>query len=197
MEPISIALGLAGLGMQIFGGLGAADVAKQQAQISAQSAQISGQVAGDEMQINAQKQQQVQLEAGREKLQNIRNVQQARARGLATATTGGAQFSSGLAGAQASAESQGGVNELGINQNLSIANNVFGINQDIGNKRIRMAQLGSQSALLGGQAATDQGIASLGGALIKSGPIIGSFAKNIGGSGSGMFFNNSPWSVEV
>jgi hypothetical protein len=186
MDPISVGLGLAGLGMQLFGGLGQASVSKQQAGISAEVATISGQVAGDEQKIEAQRQQQMQLEAGRLQLQNFRNVQQAKAQGLAAATAGGAQFGSGLAGAQAGATDQGLYNSLGISQNLAIGQNIFGINSDISQKRIQMAGLQSQSALLGGQAATDQGYQSLGGALIKAGPTIGAFGKNIAGGG-GLF----------
>src|ERR1700731_1216850 len=102
MDPISIGLGIAGLGMQLFGGLGQADVAKQQSQISAQIAGISGGVAQDEQAIQVQKQQQMQLEASRSNLQNFRNVQQAHAQSLASATSSGAEFGSGLKGAQAS-----------------------------------------------------------------------------------------------
>lgn len=185
MEPLSIGLGIAGLAMQVFGGLGAAGIAKQQANISSAVAGVGGQIASDEQQINAQKQQQVQLEAQRESLQNFRNVQKAKALGLTSATAQGAQFGSGLAGGQASATDTGYTNALGINQNLGIANNVFALNADVSNKKIGISELQSQSALLGGQAATDQGIASLGGALIKSGPTIGSFAKNIGSIGTG------------
>jgi len=75
MDPISIGLGLAGLGMSLFGGLGQASVVRQQAQISAQVAGVSGQIAGDEQQVQAQRQQQMELEANRQQLQNFRNVQ--------------------------------------------------------------------------------------------------------------------------
>lgn len=180
MEPLSIGLGLAGLGMQLFGGLGSAGVAKQQAQISSQVANVSGQIAGDEQQVEAQKYQQMQLEANRANLQNFRKTQQVKAQGLAAATAGGAQFGSGLAGAQGAETDQGLYNSLGINQNLQIGQNIFGINSDISSKRIQIAGLQSQSALLGGQAATDQGISSLGGALLKIGPTVGAAAKNAG-----------------
>src|SRR5258708_36184860 len=152
MEPISTGLGLAGIAMQIFGGLGAAGVAKQQAQISAQVAGISGQIAGDEQQVQAQKQQQMQLEANRAQLQNFRNVQQARAQSLAGATNEGAQFGSGLQGGLAAASTEGGINALGISQNLEIGRNIFGIDTDISQKRIQIAGLQSKSALLGGEA---------------------------------------------
>lgn len=178
MDPISIGLGLAGLGMQIFGGMSAASNAKQQAQVSAG-------VSADEQQINVQKQQQMQLEANRQITENFRNVQRVQAQGLATATSGGAQFGSGIQGAQAEAASQGAYNAQGVSQNLEIGQNIFGITSDINSKRMQLASLG-------GQAATDQGIASLGGALIKAGPTIGGFAKNIGASGGSLMGGGSP-----
>lgn len=185
MEPVSLALGLAGLGMQLFGGLSAASNAKQQAQVSSQ-------IAGDEQQINVQKQQQMQLEANRKITENFRNVQKVRAQGMAAATAGGAQFGSGIAGAQAGEADQGLVNAGGVNKNLEIGENIFGVTTDINAKKMQLASLG-------GDAATAQGIASLGGALIKSGPMIGSFTKNIGasapGGSGGMFFNSGGWGV--
>src|SRR6266404_4440835 len=153
MDPVSIGLGLAGLGLSLFG--------------------------GDEQQVQAQKQQQMELEANRAQLQNFRNVQQAQARSVAGATAGGAQFGSGLQGGLAAASDEGGVNALGISQNLEIGRNIFGIDTDISQKRIQIAGLQSRSALLGGQAATGQGYQSLGGAAIKAGPIIGAAYKNI------------------
>lgn len=180
MDPISIGLGLAGLGLSLFGGAEQASVAKQQAQISAQVANVSGQISQDELQVQAQKQQQVQLEANRQQLQNFRNVQQAQAQSVAAATAQGAQFGSGLQGGLASASAEGNTNALGIAQNLEIGKNIFGIDTDISQKRIQIAGLQSQSALLGGKAAEGQGFQSLGGALLKSGPIIGAFAQNQG-----------------
>lgn len=190
MEFLSAGIGIAGLAMQLFGGLGGASVSKQQSQLNAQSAQISGQVSADEGKINEQKKMQVGLEAQRAQLENFRNVQKAQAHNLNTATQQGAQFGSGLAGGQAEAQDQGGVNALGIGQNLEISNNIFGIDADISSKRVQMANLQSQSAQLGGDAATYQGISSLGGALVKAGPTIGSFSQNIfsgfgGGTGTG------------
>jgi len=166
MEPISVGLGIVGLGMQLFGGFAGAGVAKQQAQVSEEIAQ-------DEQKINIQKQQQMQLQAQRSNLENFRNVQKAQAQSLAAATAQGAQFGSGLQGGQAQIKDQGLYNALGVNQNLQIGQNIFGINSDISAKK-------EQLASLGGQAATDQGIASLGGAIMKAGPIVGAFGKNFG-----------------
>jgi hypothetical protein len=174
MEPISIGLGIVGLGMQLFGGMGQAAVAKQQAQVSMG-------IAADEQQVQVQKQQQMQLEAQRQGLQNFRNVQQAQATSLSRATSQGAEFGSGLQGGLAGASNEGFQNALGINQNLEIGKNIFGIDTDISAKRIQMAQLG-------GQAATYQGEQSLGGAFLKAGPIVGAFGKNLTGSGGSFGF---------
>lgn len=164
MEPISLGLGVIGLGMQLFGSSASAGVSRQMANVS------SG-IAADEQQINAQKLQQTQLQARRMQLENMRNVQRLRAQATASAVNQGANFGSGLSGGLGQITSQGTSNALGINQNLQIAQNVFGINNDISGKRMQMAQLQ-------GQMASDQGIASLGQSIMKSGPIIGQFGKD-------------------
>lgn len=174
MEPISAGLAIVGMGMSLFGGLGAAKV-------SAEQAQISGQIAADDQQINVQKQHQMTLEAGRRNLQQFRQIQQQQALATSRATSQGAQFGSGLAGGLAETESEGLFNVQGVNQNLEIGQNIFGINSDISAKKMQLAALG-------GQAATDQGIASLGGSIMKAGPTIGAFAQNAY-SGLGNSFN--------
>jgi hypothetical protein len=178
MDPITIGLEAVGLGMQIFGGLSGASNAKQQAEVSSQ-------ISADEQRVNDQKEQQMQLEASRAQTENFRKTQQARAQGLAAATSQGAQFGSGLAGGQAAATDQGLLNSRNISQNLQIGENIFGIDRDISSKKMQLASLG-------GEAATDQGISSLGGALIKAGPTIGSFGKNIGASGGLFMGGGSP-----
>lgn len=166
MDPISIGLGVVGLGLKLFGGSEASDAAKHQAQISQQ-------IAGDEQQINAQKSQAMELSAKRQQLENVRNVQRARSMALTSATSQGAQFGTGLPGGEAQAEDQGMFNALGINQNLMIGRNISGINDNISGLKGQMA--GAQSS-----AASAQGLQSLGGALISSGPTIGALSKNAG-----------------
>ena len=177
MDPISIGLGVVGLGLQLFGGSKQADAAKQQAQ-------VSGQIAQDEQAINVQKQQQMQLEGRRSQLQNFRNAQRLRAQATNAATNQGAQFGSGLQGGIAGVTDQSLQNSEGITQGMQISQNIFGINTKISGEKVQMAQLG-------GQAAEGAGLASLGGSLIKAGPIIGGFGKDFfSGSGSnigGMF----------
>lgn len=187
MDPITIGLMAVGTGLQIYGGMKQSGIAKQQAAIGQQQASISADEAAQEQGINYQKQQQMQLQASRMQLENFRNVQRARAQGLNTAVSQGAQFGSGLQGGQAQATDQGYTNALGINQNLEIGNNIFGYNNAISQDRIKSAGLQSQSAALGGDAATASGISSLGGALVKTGPTIGAMAKGINFSGLNLF----------
>jgi len=164
MDPISLGLGVVGLGMQIFGGMG-------QSKIAGQTAAYSADIASQEQSINAQKQIQMGLQARRSQLENVRNAQRARATATAAATSQGAQFGSGLQGGLAGVTDQATTNALGINQNFEIGSNIAGYNNNISSDKMNIAALGGQSA-------TDAGMASLGGALMKSGPIIGGFGKD-------------------
>lgn len=89
---------------------------------------------------------------------------------MAAAVNQGAQFGSGIQGGQAQATDQGLFNSAGINQNLEIGRNIFGLNDQISGQKSLMSQ--SQSAQ-----ATDQGIASLGGAVVKNAGMIGNIAS--------------------
>lgn len=182
MDPISLSLAAVGFGMQLFGGMGQAHVAGQIAQVSQDKAQEEGQ-------INSLKQQQVRLEASRTQMQNIRNMQQSRAMASASATAQGAQFGSGIQGGLANVTSQGLFNMVGVNSALQTSEGIYGHNQKI-------TQDNSQIASLGGQSATDAGYASIGGALMKAAPGLGSIfgggnSSGYGGLASGNAFNNS------
>lgn len=176
MDPISLSLQAIGFGLQLFGGMSQANTSKQIAQVSQDKAQ-------HEMQINTLKQQQVRLEASRTQMQDVRNLQRARAMSLSSATTQGAQFGSGLQGGQADVTNQGLFNIQGVNQALQTSEGIYGHNQSI-------TQDNSKIAGLQGEAATAQGISSIGGALMKSAPGIGSIFgggnyKSGGGNYSG------------
>lgn len=173
MDPLSLGLMAGGLVLSAIGGFGASSTAHQ-------SAQVSMDIAHQEQGINDQKRMQMTLQSQRSQLENFRNVQRARAQGLNSATNQGAQLGSGLAGGQAQAQDQGAYNALGLNQNLQIGNSIANYNDNISADKIQMAQLG-------GQMATDQGLMSLGGALIKAGPTIGAIGKGFGGFNFGSF----------
>lgn len=166
MDPISAGLGVVGLGMQLYGSLSGSSDARR-------ASEINQQIAGDEGQINEQKRKAMELSGRRQQLEVMRNNQRLRAQATNAATNQGAQFGSGLAGGLAQIQDQSFFNLQGINQNLEVGRNIFGINQDISQKK-------QQLASIQGDMMTDQAIGSLGGALMKMGPTIGGLAKDTG-----------------
>lgn len=91
--------------------------------------------------IEEQKQKAMELDARRQQLEVIRNQQRGRALALTTATSQGASRGSGLQGGYGQISGQTGVNLLGIQQNLDIGRNIFGINQGISDSRVAQADL--------------------------------------------------------
>lgn len=181
MDPLTIGLSIAGMGLQAFGAFGAAGKSKQ-------IAQESQAIAGDEQKINEQRRLQMQLEAQRSQLQNMRNAQRLRAQATAAAVNQGATFGSGLYGGLAGITDQEGVNALGINQNLDIGQNIFSLNSDISEHK-------KVTAGLQGDMATDQSLMSLGGALVTGAKTISNIAGSFGGmSGSSGDYSGRPWS---
>ena len=175
MDPISLAIGAVGLGMQIFGGIGQADNAKQAAKISQDEAR-------QEQGINDQKQKAMELNGRRQQMEISRNAQRQRALATNSAVNQGAQFGSGLQGGLAEIDDQSGLNNLGVGYALQTGRAINEYNSKISADKIAMADVQSSSA-------QNAGIASLGGALIKSGPIIGNLSKGFGSSGIGSFSN--------
>lgn len=173
MDPISLAIGAVGLGMQIFGGMG-------QSKNAAQAAKISQDEARQEQGINEQKQQAMELSGRRQQMEISRNAQRARAMATNSAVSQGAQFGSGLQGGLAEIEDQSLFNMVGVNSALQTGRNIAGYNNNITQDKIAMANVQSDSA-------KNAGIASLGGALIKAGPIIGNLSQGFGGSKIGSF----------
>lgn len=184
MDPFTLSLMAVGAATSIFGSISGAGVAKQ-------SANISANIAQNEQLENNQRQQQMELQASRQQLENARNTQRARAQGVNAAVSDGAQYGSGLAGAQGAAQDQGLYNSLGINQNLGIGRTLFGLSNTISADKIQLAQLG-------GQAATDQGITNIGGDITKSASALGNMSKGTGfnpfGSTSSGNYQGLPWS---
>jgi len=169
---------IAGLATSIFGQHGASQSAGQIAHIQ----QTIGQI---EIQQNALREQQMTLSSQRQQTENLRNVQRARAAGLATAVGQGAQYGSGLAGAQGAASSQGAYNALGFSQNYSIGQQMFGLDSQIDQYRMQLAGLQ-------GQMNTNQGISMLGSDITRAAQpatsVLGSFGgmfKGMGGPQSG------------
>jgi hypothetical protein len=181
MEPISLILGSVGLAASLFGGISSANTARQEAGVSEDIAQQEGAE-------NAVRQDMQQTQGRRAQLETLRTTQRARASAIqAGATQTGSLTGSGVQGGIAETTSEGLFGLQGINYNLAYGTKLFGINQNITSDKLRMASLG-------GEQATNQGIASIGGALMQAGPTLGKISKGFGGGSNGMFFNG-PWTV--
>lgn len=192
-DAVGLGMDAVGLGLQLWGANKQSSALKQEANIANQEAGVAQQQAGvsiniaqNEQYIEGQKNQQMQLEGRRSQLENFRNTQRLRAQATAAAVNQGAQFGSGLQGGLGQITNKGAENALGINQGLAIGQNIFGFNQNISGDKMQMAELGSQMATLQGKMAIAQGgaqqgagLQSLGGSVMQSGKIFGSFAKDI------------------
>lgn len=159
---IGAGLGLAGLGIDLLG-------SQQASKAAAASAQSSMQIAGLEEQQNQQRQLAMQISARRQQTETIRNAQRQRALSQTTAANQGASMGSGAAGAYAGIQGMAAYNLQGTNQNLQIGNTLFGLDAQISTQRIAMAQDQSSQA-------SASGLSSLGGALMKSAPMLASLA---------------------
>lgn len=162
MNPLSIGLGIAGLGLEAFGGFNMARISRQESQLSMDEAQ-------QEMAINRQKNLQQHLETQRQFLQTYRTARRQLSLSTAAATAGGAQFGSGVQGAKANVTNTGVNTELGIGQANTIGDTIFGLTNKISQDKIQMASLQGQSA-------SYQGIMSLGGSFLGA---MGGFGRGI------------------
>ena len=163
MDPLSLGISAIGLGMQLFGGSKSAGDAAAMAKVSADEAH-------QEQGINNVKQQAMEVSARRSNLQTVRNAQQAQAQATAAAVNQGAQFGSGLKGGLGEISSDANFNILGVNQAVQTGQQINTYNNAISTDRMQIANLQ-------GQEATDQGIASLGGSIMKAGPTLGALGN--------------------
>lgn len=105
------------------------------------------------------RQQQMELEAQRERRNIIRQTLQARATALSNASAQGAEGGSGLQGGYGQIQSQGGNAMIATNENQAIGQQMFSAQRQI-------SRGNSMSA-------TGSGISSLGGALVQNSDTIG------------------------
>lgn len=167
MNPLSLGVGILGLGLQAFGAFGASDAAREQARISQQ-------IAGKEQEINEQKKQQMYFEANRMQLQQYRNIQRLRAQATAAAVNQGASSGSGLQGGLAATTASGLTNIMGIQGNVQFGENIFSLNNDISGFKKQMADAQADQS-------ESQAWASLGGSLVNNAGTIGGLGKNLFG----------------
>lgn len=141
-----------------------------------------------QQQIEDKRQQAMNLDASRRKRALIRQAMQARAMALSTANAQGAANagSSALPGAFAGIEGQMNFNGLGVAQNQSIGNDIFGLNRGVGAAYREAARAGSNTGAT--MSAAGAGLSSLGGAFLTNAGTIGRVGATVfGGSGGGEF----------
>lgn len=169
-NPIAAISGIAGLGMSIMGGVDKAAASKQYAQqmTAAETSKIQL-----EQQQEGVRQQAMDVSARRQNMEVLRNAQRARALGLNAATNQGAQFGSGLQGGYGQISGASNTNLAGIQGSLDLGNQMFGLNNQISQQKIAMAQAQGQYQ---SSSATAQGMSSLGSGLLGA----SSSLKNLG-----------------
>jgi len=163
----------------IFGGLGALTSVGggifssiSQSEDASKVASIQKNIVGLEMQAEKQRKTAMELNARRQMMEQVRIGQRARAMSLNTATNQGAQFSSALGGAYGGIAGQISTNQLGVEQNLSIGENLFSINNSIDQQKIAMADAKSQEA-------SDEAFGSLFKGIGSSAPALGKLGMSI------------------
>lgn len=169
MDPISAGLGIVGLGISLAGMFSGSSVAHQQAQVSMD-------VASQEGQQNEVRRTAMEMTARRTQMQILRTTQRARAQAIqAGVTQSGSLTGSGVQGGVDETTSEGAFGLQGNRNNLMLGEQMFNLDSKISQDKIQLASLG-------GQAATDQGITSLGGALMKAAPMAGNTFNSQGGN---------------
>jgi hypothetical protein len=118
-----------------------------------------------------------QLSIRRNQLQEIRNEQQARSLALTTANAQGSSRgnSSALTGAYGNIFGEAGNTLLSLNQNRSLSEKMFSVNQSIGAQEQSLAKYQGQAAMWGG-------LGQIGGGLMSAGRDITSAQTNPGGA---------------
>lgn len=154
---------------------------------ASQSHQIQQQIAQEQSQANQVREQAMVLSASRQQTENVRNMQRARSMALSAATNQGAQLGTGLQGGYGQISGSGNWNALGISQAEQSGQQMFDINGKISGLNSQLSDV--QSGM-----ATDQGIASLGGAISGLGKMgftqgFGGKAPSLGSGGSSYIGN--------
>lgn len=162
MEALMMAAGAA---VSLIGGMGGAEASSSYYKTQQDIGSLEGKV-------NDQRKAAMEVDARRRQLEVVRNNQRARSLAETSATSQGSQFGSGLQGAYGGISGQSNTNLTGINQNLEIGRNIFGLDTQISADRI--AASGYQS-----QMNTDKAMGQLGGALMGSAGKVGQMSQGM------------------
>lgn len=182
MDPLTAGIAAVGVGLQLFGGFSASAKAKE-------AYGIQSNITGLEGQVNNQRRTAMELSARRQSMEIFRNAQRARATAINNATNQGASYgnSSGLPGGLAQVSDQSMFNLQGVNQNLEIGRNIFGLDDQISKQKLALS--GVQSSMM-----TDQSINQLGSTIAGSAGTISKVGQygygQLGSFGSSKSFNN-------
>lgn len=135
MDPISLALGIGGLGLQVAG-----------AYMGAQGASAANEAAikqiGLEQQGEAVKNQMMHTQLRRQSMEELRKAQRMSALAQNNATTQGAQFGSGLQGGLAQISGQSNTNQETLSLSGMFGDQMFDINRQISQQRVAQAEAG-------------------------------------------------------
>jgi hypothetical protein len=142
-----LAVGAAGVGVQAYGAMKANKAQQQQIAL--------------EQQMEAKRQQQLNLDAMRRKREIIRQGIAARGAALSTATAQGASYGTGLQGAYGNISGRENVNTLGVSQNQEIGNSMFGLNNQMLTAKSAQADAMTMASIGGG-------LGTLGGAIMRN-----------------------------
>ncbi len=169
MDPLSAGLSILSVGLQLFGGTSSIFGSNK-------ADKINQQIYQEQQKAEQVRRQAMELNASRQQTENVRNMQRARSMALNAATNQGAQFGTGLSGGYGQISGQSNWNALGISQNLGFGEQMFDING-------RVSGLQSQLSGIKSDMATNQGLASFGGAI--AGLSSKGFVQGFGTSTSG------------
>lgn len=133
MDPISGALGIASVGLSLYGGIASSEAAQK-------VSQNQQNIIGYEEQQDKVRQEAMHVQAQRSQMEVLRNAQRMRSLALNNATGQGAQFGSGLQGGYGQVAGMAGNNMLAINQNVQSGDQMFALNAQINQQKIQMAQ---------------------------------------------------------
>lgn len=165
---ILVAATVASVGVSAYG-------ISQQTKAAKDSANASADVARQEQQAEAVRQQAMEADARRKQLENLRQMQRARAMSLSSATNQGAIYGTGLQGGYGQISGQGNFNAQGIDQSLSTGEQLFGINSNISQDRVNMAGYSANAAM-------GAGLTSLGGSILTASSSLGRLSGGFGSS---------------
>lgn len=183
MDPLSLALGGIGLGLNLFGGFSQASNAQRYAR---ESSALAGNIADEERQSNLLKYEQQALQGRRSQLESIRNSQRARANAEAAAVSQGASQGSGLQGGYGQISGQLNNNLQNVNFGQYFSQQNYAQANQLSDLKMQQAQLQAQYQ---SDTATNQGIQQIGGAIMKVGSMVGPMFQGFGGGPIGTFSN--------